>query len=69
MRMFSAYLVPKKGFQVLDPGNKNRALPEGGAKVRGNVSYWTRQIEAGDVQISEPVAPAVKVSTSDKGNK
>ena len=41
------YLIPKKGLRVVDPASM-KPLPENGAKVSGNESYWYRQIAVGD---------------------
>lgn len=64
--MFTAFLKPKLGLSILDPGNKNRPLPKEGKQVRGFESYWTRCLEAGDVETSKPDAKPVKKSGDDK---
>jgi hypothetical protein len=56
MTMFQAFLKPKPGMTILDPGDRNRPLPEEGKLVHEFESYWTRQLEAGDVSHSEPKA-------------
>lgn len=47
--MFQAFIKPKPGLMILDPGDANRVLPEEGKLVREYESYWTRQLESGDV--------------------
>lgn len=44
------YLIPKEGLRVVDPNHPRRCLPDGVSTVKGNRSYWVRQIEQGDVR-------------------
>jgi len=65
---------PSKVRMVPDPdkrGMPGEILPEGGARVEGNATYWFRRLEDGDVTLAEPPAdsapPATPTTPKKKG--
>ena len=50
------FLVPGKGLRVKDPAT-GTPLPEAGALVTGNETYWLRRLADGDVT-EKPAAKA-----------
>jgi len=62
------FLIPKKGLSVIDPATM-RALKEEGEQVKGNASYWVRQIAAGDVQEIKATQPLQPAPTTPKAPK
>lgn len=63
------FLKPKEGLVVRDP-NDMLPLPKEGKEVHGNLSFWVRRLEDGDViEVKRPAAtekPAAKPAAPEK---